>query len=178
MARQSQAPIGLGRSRIPRRADPAPAGKAASASAGYSRYRPAVAPPSGDPEVDLPNRAGRPPVSTEITALTERLATENNGWGYQRLQGELLKLGHRVGVSTIRRVLRTLKIPPAPEWYTDATWRQFLHDQASTMLATDFFHVDCAATLQRLVSLHQSLAAETDQRNGAVASADLALCAG
>ena len=41
-----------------------------------------------------PHRTGRPPVSTEITALIERLATENNGWGYQRIRGELLKLGH------------------------------------------------------------------------------------
>ena len=53
----------------------------------------------------------------------------------------------------IRRVLKALRIPPAPKRHTDTTWRQFLHVQAATILAAAFFHVDCAMTLQRLYCL-------------------------
>jgi transposase InsO family protein len=55
-----------------------------------------------------------------------------------------------VGASTIRRILKRLGIPPTPVRRDHTTWRRFLHTQASTMLACDFFHVDCALTPQRL----------------------------
>ena len=97
-----------------------------------------------------PHRSGRPPIDPVVAALVEQMARDNPSWGYQRIQGELLGLGHRIGASTIRRILNRLGIPPAPVRRDHTTWRRFLRTQASTLLACDFFHVNCALTLQRL----------------------------
>jgi hypothetical protein len=70
-----------------------------------------------------PHQHGRPPIDAQVAALIERMARDNPGWGYQRIQGELLGLGHKIGASTVRRVLRGLRIPPAPR-RADSTWRQ------------------------------------------------------
>jgi putative transposase len=86
---------------------------------------------------------GRPPITAEVEALLLRLATENPRWGYGRLQGELAKLGHTVGRSTVRAVLKRRHIPPAPlRGRRAGTWRQFLTQHRDAVLACDFFTVE------------------------------------
>ena len=52
-----------------------------------------------------PPKGGRPPVDARLVPLIGQMAQENPGWGYKRIQGELLGLGYRVGASTVRRTL-------------------------------------------------------------------------
>jgi putative transposase len=89
-----------------------------------------------------PRRAlGRPPTDRRVRELVLRLARENPGWGYPRIAGELLKLGLRVSPSTVRRILLTAGLSPAPR-RAGPTWRQFLRQQAAGVLACDFFTVE------------------------------------
>ena len=85
--------------------------------------------------------AGRPPVEDRIGQLVLRFARENPGWGYPRIAGELLKLGLRVSPSTVRRLLLGNGLGPAPR-RSGPSWREFLRQQAASMLACDFFTVE------------------------------------
>jgi transposase InsO family protein len=86
-------------------------------------------------------RPGRPPTAQSVARLAVRLAKENPLWGHRRIHGELTKLGITVAPSTIWEILHAAGIDPAPR-RTGPTWRQFLHAQATGILAVDFLHVD------------------------------------
>ena len=79
---------------------------------------------------------GRPPVAQSIRALVLRMARENPRWGYRRIHGELVGLGHQVAASTVWNILKAAGIDPAPQ-RSGPTWRQFLTAQAHAILAVD-----------------------------------------
>jgi len=94
-------------------------------------------------------RPGRPSLDEATQALILRLARENPRWGYQRIQGELAKLGRRVSATAIRTLLGRHGLGPAP-CRGGVSWRVFLHQQATSILACDFFTVET----MRLKSLY------------------------
>ena len=88
-----------------------------------------------------PHRMARPPPNSDVQQLIVRLARENPRWGYQRLQGELLRLGVRVSATAIRTTLQRHGLDPAPR-PAAPTWRAFLRQQAAGIVACDFFTVE------------------------------------
>jgi hypothetical protein len=70
-----------------------------------------------------------------------RLARENPGWGYLRIQGELVSLGVKLAASTVWTILKEAGIEPAPN-RRETSWAEFLRSQAASILECDFFTVD------------------------------------
>jgi putative transposase len=86
-------------------------------------------------------RPGRPPTARVVKALVLRLAKENPRWGCRRIQGELIRLGHPVGSTTVWEILTAAGIDPAPR-RGGPTWREFRTAQAEANIACDFLYVD------------------------------------
>jgi transposase InsO family protein len=104
-------------------------------------------------------KPGRPAIDAELREVVLRLARENPRWGYVRIQGELRKLGIRIGATTIRRILKAHGLAPTPR-RTGPTWSEFLRVQAQGIVACDFFTVE---TL-RLKTLYVLFFIELDTR--------------
>jgi putative transposase len=94
---------------------------------------------------------GRPATDADLRALIVRVARENPGWGYRRIQGELARLGIRIAASTVWSILQQSGIAPAPRRSSE-TWRELLRAQASGIIACDFFTVD-TVLFRRLYAL-------------------------
>jgi len=74
----------------------------------------------------------------KISALIVRMAQDNPGWGYTRIQGALGNLGHRVGLGTVANVLKRSGIEPSPERSKRTTWSTFLKAHWKLLAASDF----------------------------------------
>jgi putative transposase len=54
------------------------------------------------------------------------MAQENRSWGYTRIQGAMANLGHKLGLGTIRSILKDYGMDPAPERAKGMPWSVFL----------------------------------------------------
>ncbi|MBT7065952.1 MAG: transposase [Verrucomicrobia bacterium] len=87
---------------------------------------------------DRVQRPGRPATEASTEALVVRLAEENGHWGYDRIAGELKKLGHDVCDQTVGNILKRHGVPKAPD-RKGMTWKQFIESHMTTAWACDFF---------------------------------------
>jgi putative transposase len=83
-------------------------------------------------------KAGRPAVSQEIVDLVLRLAKENPGWGYNRIQGAVQNLGCVISDTAVANVLRAHGIDPAPERKRQSNWKEFRITHWDVLASVDF----------------------------------------
>jgi hypothetical protein len=84
---------------------------------------------------------GRPPTSARVRELVVRMARENPGWGYRRIQGELVGLGVKLAASTVWAILKDAGIELAQR-RLEQSWAEFLRQEAASILECDFLTVD------------------------------------
>ena len=85
---------------------------------------------------------GRPRIDRELDRLVVRLAKENDDWGYDRIEGELAKLGYTISDESIANILRRHNILPAPGRTGSPSWRHLMTHYKDQILACDFFTVE------------------------------------
>ena len=86
--------------------------------------------------------SGRPPVTPEIVELILRLAKESPTWGYDRIQGAVANLGHRISDTTVANILKAHGIEPAPDRRRQSTWKNFLKAHWDVLASVDFTTIE------------------------------------
>jgi transposase InsO family protein len=81
------------------------------------------------------------------------MASENRGWGYDRIVGALANLGYEISDQTVGNVLRRHGLPPAPERKRTATWAAFVRTHLALLAGTDFFTAE-VLTLRGLMTYY------------------------
>jgi transposase len=96
---------------------------------------------------------GRPRIKREVEELIIRMASENRGWGYDRIVGAVANLGYEISDQTVGNVLRRHGLPPAPERKRTATWAAFVRTHLALLAGTDFFTAE-VLTLRGLMTYY------------------------
>jgi len=91
---------------------------------------------------DRRKAAGRPPITLEIVELVLRIAKESPTWGYDRIQGALANLGHRISDTTVANILKAHGIEPAPDRRRQSTWKTFLEAHWEVLASVDFTTIE------------------------------------
>ena len=107
------------------------------------------------------SHGGRRGLQAQLRALVIRMATENPTWGYTRIQGALQNLGHRVGRSTVARILVAHGIPRGRQRPT--SWRTFVQAHWPALVAGDFFTTE-VWTARGLVTYYTAFVLELESR--------------
>ena len=87
-------------------------------------------------------KIGRPPASPEVVELVLRMARENPGLGYDRIQGALANLGHRISNTCVGGILKAHGIDSAPDRKRQSTWKSFLQAHWDVLASVDFTTIE------------------------------------
>jgi hypothetical protein len=87
-------------------------------------------------------KIGRPPASAEVVKLVLRMARENAGWGYNRIQGALANLGHLISNTWVGNILKAHGVDPAPDRKRQSTWKSFLQAHWDVLASVDFTTIE------------------------------------
>ena len=91
---------------------------------------------------DRRKSVGRPRVRQEIVDLVLRFARENVTWGYDRIQGAVANLGHKISDQTVGNILQEHGIEPAPERKRQTTWKTFIKVHWDVLASIDFTTIE------------------------------------